>query len=128
MVYNDKTSNEINAITKYKVIQQSKNYALVLLYPETGKKHQLRLHCSDYLFSPIVGDRKYGGIIKNLKIPKDDTIPSFLPVNRNPLFLHCLRIEIPNYDKKISIFSKPPNYYSQFSLFGLNSCKFENLK
>ena len=37
-------------------------HALVALYPETGRTHQLRVHCahSEGLHNPIVGDRLYG--------------------------------------------------------------------
>lgn len=38
----------------------SQGYALVKLCPETGRTHQLRVHCQA-LGHPIVGDGKYGG-------------------------------------------------------------------
>ncbi len=36
---------------------------LILLRPETGHRHQLRIH-SNRAFTPIVGDRRYGGPIR----------------------------------------------------------------
>ena len=31
------------------------------LWPLTGRRHQLRLHCAKVLRTPILGDAKYGG-------------------------------------------------------------------
>ena len=50
------------AITYYKVLENVGNHALVELQPQTGRTHQLRVHCAhpDGLNNPIVGDRLYG--------------------------------------------------------------------
>lgn len=50
------------ALTRYKVLDNKDGHALVALYPETGRTHQLRVHCahSEGLHNPIVGDRLYG--------------------------------------------------------------------
>lgn len=53
-----------NAITKYKTIKtvnsiKSKSLSLIDLFPETGKKHQLRKHLSA-IGNPILGDKNYG--------------------------------------------------------------------
>lgn len=51
------------AITNYKVLQKfSENEYLVEFMPLTGRTHQLRVHASENLKSPIVGDFKYGYI------------------------------------------------------------------
>ncbi|KAI8598854.1 pseudouridine synthase [Dissophora ornata] len=34
-------------------------WALLHLYPQTGRKHQLRVHCAQLLNAPILGDIKY---------------------------------------------------------------------
>lgn len=34
-------------------------YTLLKLRPQTGRKHQLRVHCADVLLAPILGDKKY---------------------------------------------------------------------
>ncbi len=51
-------NNNIQTITKYKVIKTQNKISLNLFKPLTGKKHQLRI-VSKYLNCPIVGDRKY---------------------------------------------------------------------
>ena len=50
------------AITYYKVLENVGGHALVELLPQTGRTHQLRVHCAhpDGLNNPIVGDRLYG--------------------------------------------------------------------
>jgi len=48
------------AITRYRVAERFRGFALVELYPKTGRTHQLRVHMS-YLGHPIVGDTFYGG-------------------------------------------------------------------
>ena len=50
------------AITYYKVLENVGSHALVELQPQTGRTHQLRVHCAhpDGLNNPIVGDRLYG--------------------------------------------------------------------
>jgi len=60
------------ATTRYEVIDEPqtpmqqlfarKGAPLVALYPETGRTHQLRIHCAhrDGLNAPIIGDRLYG--------------------------------------------------------------------
>ncbi len=34
--------------------------SFAFLYPWTGRKHQLRVHCASVLKAPILGDDKYG--------------------------------------------------------------------
>ena len=51
------------AITKYRVIKDSKNYSLLEIYLLTGKKNQIRVHLSEK-GHPVVGDMRYG---KNIK-------------------------------------------------------------
>jgi 23S rRNA pseudouridine1911/1915/1917 synthase len=47
------------AVTRYRVIRSWGQYALMLLKPETGRTHQLRVHMR-YLGHPILGDPLYG--------------------------------------------------------------------
>lgn len=47
------------AQTYYKVISESKHYALIKLQPKTGRTHQLRVHLN-YIGHPILGDPLYG--------------------------------------------------------------------
>lgn len=49
-----------SASTIVKVLSSNERFALLQLNPTTGRKHQLRLVCSEILHAPIVGDFKYG--------------------------------------------------------------------
>ncbi|KAG9322559.1 hypothetical protein KVV02_001844, partial [Mortierella alpina] len=42
-------------------------YGVLRLYPRTGRKHQLRVHCAQLLKAPILGDKKYSDS-KNMQI------------------------------------------------------------
>lgn len=53
-----------DAITHYRVVRSSRNYSLVELELETGKKNQIRAHM-EYMRTPIIGDKKYGASAKN---------------------------------------------------------------
>ena len=48
-----------HAVTRYRVVKQASSFALVELVPETGRRHQLRVHLAD-TGCPIIGDQKYG--------------------------------------------------------------------
>ena len=73
------------ARTRYKILDRSGSLATLLaLYPETGRTHQLRVHCSE-LGTPILGDGKYGGRKSFL---------ADLPTARQ-LHLHARSIELP---------------------------------
>ena len=52
------------AVTRYEMLSDR----LVALWPETGRTHQLRIHCAhpDGLANPIVGDELYGTRSKRL--------------------------------------------------------------
>lgn len=43
---------------------QTARYSLVTLFPQTGRKHQLRRHLK-HLFHPIIGDTNYGDLHQN---------------------------------------------------------------
>ena len=53
--------NGKNAITEFEIIERAgMNFALVALWPRTGRTHQLRVHMAA-IGCPILGDGKYGG-------------------------------------------------------------------
>ncbi len=50
------------AITRYVTVARAGRIATWLaMLPETGRTHQLRVHCAQALDCPILGDGKYGG-------------------------------------------------------------------
>nr|CAG4709494.1 unnamed protein product [Naegleria fowleri] len=62
MPVDDKTSGTARtSITEYKTIEHmTDKMAWLALYPVTGRKHQLRVHCATGISCPILGDFKYG--------------------------------------------------------------------
>jgi 23S rRNA pseudouridine1911/1915/1917 synthase len=63
------------ASTRYEVIRQYKGYALVKLFPKTGRTHQLRVHMAA-IKHPIVSDTMYGGKMMTLaQLVGDQPLP-----------------------------------------------------
>ena len=75
------------ARTAYAVIAEARRVAWLSLEPETGRTHQIRVHCRA-LGTPVLGDRKYGG-----DAPRIDGPP---PARR--LMLHARRLVLPRPD------------------------------
>lgn len=49
----------LHAVTHYKTLQTSRNFSLLEVQLETGRKNQIRVHMED-IGHPIAGDKKYG--------------------------------------------------------------------
>lgn len=79
------------AITNYHVLKSNREYTLLDIDIETGRKNQIRVHMSE-LGHPIVGDKKYGS-------QKD-------PLKRMALHAYALNIKHP-LTGKIQCFSVP---------------------
>eukprot|EP00201_Polytomella_parva_P023104 CAMPEP_0175038978 /NCGR_PEP_ID=MMETSP0052_2-20121109/239_1 /TAXON_ID=51329 ORGANISM="Polytomella parva, Strain SAG 63-3" /NCGR_SAMPLE_ID=MMETSP0052_2 /ASSEMBLY_ACC=CAM_ASM_000194 /LENGTH=868 /DNA_ID=CAMNT_0016300601 /DNA_START=219 /DNA_END=2829 /DNA_ORIENTATION=- len=48
------------AVTDFKVKASAEGISWVELKAETGRRHQLRIHCAKFLNAPIIGDVRYG--------------------------------------------------------------------
>lgn len=92
------------AITVYQTLKKLEKPGLPFmawmeLKPETGRTHQLRVHCA-HLKAPILGDGKYGG-----KVATD--------INRT-LHLHARSITIRDRDgNKLSFVAPPPDHFAE---------------
>jgi 23S rRNA-/tRNA-specific pseudouridylate synthase len=65
----------------------------VLLFPMTGRKHQLRVHCAEVLGTPILGDDLHSGKGKG-KEGYDD-VREDIPVRRKQgLYLYCQLVSL----------------------------------
>ena len=73
------------AVTKYKVLKRFKEYTLLEVKIETGRRHQIRCHLA-YIRHPIAGDKMYG--FKDSPTPKGLT--------RQFLHASYLKIMLPN--------------------------------
>uniref|UniRef100_H2Y874 Pseudouridylate synthase RPUSD4, mitochondrial n=1 Tax=Ciona savignyi TaxID=51511 RepID=H2Y874_CIOSA len=89
------------AITYYRTIDTSGTLSLVELQPQTSVKHQLRVHMSDGLSCPMLGDHKYsryGSLAPQVLPPK--VLKLFnIPHSKTrymPLHLHLQQVLIPD--------------------------------
>ncbi|MBK9127742.1 MAG: RluA family pseudouridine synthase [Phycisphaerales bacterium] len=82
MVRENKIDIAKSAVTHYEVAERFGDYALVKLFPRTGRTHQLRVHMS-HTRHPIVGDLMYGGrALSEFDLSGDPAAPV------EPLFAH----------------------------------------
>lgn len=82
-----------NAVSEYKTLESFKEHTLLEVRPQTGRTHQIRLHCA-FLGCPIVGDTVYGRRYPTIAIERH--------------FLHAARLTImlPS-DKELRTFEAP---------------------
>ena len=88
------------AITHYKVLDSNNNYSLLILNPETGRKHQLRKQLLIH-GNPILGDTKYR-LSQNRK-----------SLNNN-LMLHAYKINFSISDTKFKFKAEPPKVFKDY--------------
>ena len=83
----------VTAVTHYKVMGSHDGVSWLEMEPQTGRTHQLRVHCAA-IGCPIIGDTIYGA----------QTLPEATPM----LQLHARSVEIPLYPKKAPILVTAP--------------------
>lgn len=84
------------AISHYKVLKRNKNFSLLEVSIETGRKNQIRVHMQD-LGHSVVGDKKYGST-KN-------------PIRRLGLHAHTIVFVHPITKEVLSFTSKIPDAF-----------------
>jgi 23S rRNA-/tRNA-specific pseudouridylate synthase len=75
------------AQTRYRLLQSPPSAAALLLRPETGRTHQLRVHAAEAGL-PLLGDKHYGGPIQ--LVQADGRV-----LRAGRVMLHCARISLP---------------------------------
>jgi 23S rRNA pseudouridine1911/1915/1917 synthase len=98
-VYSSKNGIGKEAITHYSVIKNNKDYSMLQVFIDTGRRNQIRVHLSEDGY-PIVGDKKYRcktNPIKRLCLHAN--ILEFIhPVSKKIISIKC---DIPNEFKKL---------------------------
>lgn len=85
------------AVTHYEVIKRTKMFSYLKLTLETGKKHQIRVHCAEAGY-PVVGDFRYGSLTN--------------PLSRLGLHAHRLEFIHPFTNKKMVFLAPIPRPFS----------------
>ena len=93
------------AVTKYQVLGELKNaLSFVRFAPETGKKHQLRIHSASALNAPIVGDTLYGGREFDAKLK------TLISTNHLYLFASRVTFRHPRTGKQLTLNATMPEW------------------
>ena len=74
------------AVTHYKVLKQNKNYSLLEVHLDTGRKNQIRVHLQE-MGHPIVNDRKYGSTTNPInRLGLHSRVLAFVhPISKEPM-------------------------------------------
>ncbi|MBI3236874.1 MAG: RluA family pseudouridine synthase [Chlamydiales bacterium] len=84
------------ATTHYLVLSQKRRYTRLQISLETGRKNQIRVHCSEAGF-PIAGDKKYGALSD--------------PIKRMCLHAQSLSFTHPHLEKKMEFQTQLPSAF-----------------
>jgi len=100
--------NEKYALTKYEVLANVKGLLSLVRYgPETGRKHQLRIHSAVGLGAPIVGDDTYGS--REL----DRQVKDLIDIRHIYLFAAKISFRHPRTGKLLTITAQPPEWFKK---------------
>lgn len=101
-----------NAVTEYQVAERFRGYALVHLFPHTGRTHQLRVHMS-YIGHPMAGDTFYGGHhVSELSLSgQGDDRPI---TSQQALHAYRIRFTHPIHEKEMELQAPPPPELAKF--------------
>lgn len=97
----------LRSVTDYKVLEVAKRRAaFVELHPQTGRTHQLRVHCAEALKTPILGDGKYG------------TEAAHLEGLSGSLHLHARSLRLPHPEGGwLDVTAAPPAHFEETMRF-----------
>ena len=104
------------AITQFLPIVANKGYTLCRVVPQTGRKHQIRVH-AEWLKKPVVGDKIYGPdetlYIDFVEHGWTDRLEMSLPIKRQALHCYCYEFNFPN-EAIFSCVADLPDDFSEF--------------
>lgn len=126
------------AITRWRVLERSKNATLVEIRPETGRTHQIRVHFAS-IGHPVLGDRTYGRKIeitikaKKISFPRQMLHAQLLgfthPVTGKYLeFLCTIPEDMAENIKKLGLLQLPLSHYFPHMIDPLSHSKMSEEK
>ena len=127
-VSHDRSSQD--AVTDYIPLVSKNGYTLCRVEPETGRKHQIRVH-AEYLGHRVVGDKIYGSdetlYIEFIEKGWTERLAAALPIQRQAL--HCYRYDFEFHEGAVSFTAPLQADISDFCLIhmGLNSEEISDL-
>ena len=92
---------EREARTRFEVHARTARAALLHLMPETGRTHQLRVHCAE-AGAPLFGDHAYGG-------ERRLSLPDGRVVTARRAMLHCASVGFPWGEDFLRFEASPPD-------------------
>ncbi len=97
------------ARTAYRILETAgQKISWLAFQPVTGRTHQIRVHATEGLETPIVGDGKYGGAVSYI---------DGLPYSKL-MHLHARAIVLPNFSGgMLEVLAPPPEHF-------MESCRF----
>lgn len=103
LVREDPAEGFREAVTGFEILARGLEYSVLLLFPETGRKHQLRAQLS-HLGHPVVGDRRYGSRRR--------------VEGGRAILLHALALSLkhPVRDRFLFLWARPPDYFPRVPL------------
>ena len=101
-----KSGQKKEALSEFSLLGRNKKYTLYSIKIDTGRMHQIRIHCSG-IDMPILNDKKYG----NFKLDKKVNISHGF----NSMALHSHKISfLDSAGKKNSFFASTPDSWKKF--------------
>ena len=92
------------AVTRYRVVRTNADYALVAVFPKTGRTHQIRVHLAA-IGCPLVGDKLYGRderfFLHQLEGTLTEEHRQQLVLDRHALHSHTLRFDHPMLGREL---------------------------
>jgi 23S rRNA pseudouridine955/2504/2580 synthase len=97
------------AKTSFHILAQNEelNIAWAAFWPRTGRMHQIRVHTSDILGSPILGDEKYNGmndIMDRMNMPHQLHLHAAHLIFKHPITKEMTKISAPLPDHIVTSF------------------------
>lgn len=108
-------SNPKEAITHYKLLARKQNLNLVECKLETGRTHQIRVHMTELLHNPLLGDELYGNIKNQLNLLSEELKST--PLDAPYLHAKILGLVHPITNQELRFEVPAPEHFQELKSF-----------